>query len=151
MRHVLALPHERLLREIVAAFLDREHRLLLPIVRLTELGVRLIAQSLLVGDRRRHLLLGLGQLRPHVDQDLRQHLLGIFRPRDQIVDVRPQQARESIENTHELLCLAIRAEFTQMRRERDRDALERGEEFFVVQVRELERFGHDDRFVLDTV
>ena len=61
------------------------------------------------------------------------------------------RARESIENAHELLCLAIRAEFTQMRRERDRDALERGEKFLEVQVGQLEGFGHDDRFVLDTI
>ena len=116
---MLALPHERLLGEIVATFLDREHRLLLPILRLAKLGVGLIAQPLLVGDRRRDLLLGLGELRPHVDQNLRQHLLGIFGPRDQIVDVRPQQGREPIENAHGLVCLAVRAELTQMRRERD--------------------------------
>ena len=89
VRHVLALPHQRLLGEVVATFLDREHRLLLPVVRLLELGVRLIPQALLVGDRRGDLLLGLGQLSPHVDEDLVEHLLRILRPRDQVVDVRP--------------------------------------------------------------
>ena len=114
MRNVLALPHERLLGEIVATFLDREHRLLLPIRRLAILGVGLIAQPLLVGDRRGHLLFGLGQLRPHVDQNLVEHLLGVFGPRDQVVDVRPQQGRQPIEYAHGSMCLAVRAELAQV-------------------------------------
>jgi len=100
MREVLALAHERLFGEIVAPFLDREHRLLLPVLRLAEFRVRLIAKTFLVGDRRRDLLLCLGELAAHVDQNLRQHLLGVFGPRDQVIDVRPQQGRESVEYAH---------------------------------------------------
>ena len=95
VRDVLALAHERLLGEVVAAFLDREHRALLPVRACLILGVGLVAQTLFVGDRGGHLLLGLDELRPHVDQDLVQHLLGVFGPGDQIVDVRPQEGRES--------------------------------------------------------
>jgi hypothetical protein len=51
--------------------------------------VGLITQSLLVGDRRGDLLFRFRQLPSHVDEDLVEHLLGIFRPRDQVVDVRP--------------------------------------------------------------
>ena len=149
--HVLALAHERLLGEIVAPFLDGEHRLVLPVVRLLEFGVGLVAQALLVGDGRGDLLLRLGELRPHVDENLVEHLLGIFGPRDQIVDVRPQQGRETIEDAHGSACLAVRAELAEMRRERDGDALVRREEFLVVEVRQLERFGHDDRVLLDAV
>src|SRR5215510_14790516 len=50
-----------------------------------------------------------------------------------------------------LVCLAIRTELTQMRRERYRDALVRGEKLLVVEMRQLERLGHDDGLVLDTI
>src|SRR5262249_41686889 len=66
-------------------------------------------------------------------------------------DIRPQKGRESIENSHGLVCLAIRTELTQMRRERYRNALVRGEKLLVVEMRQLERFSHDDRLVLDTI
>ncbi len=100
VRVVLGLAHERLLGEIVAVLRDREPRLVLPVGALLELGVGLVAQPLLVGDRRGDLLLRLGKLRPHVRDDLIQHLLGIFGPRDQVVDVRPQQGRKTIEKAH---------------------------------------------------
>jgi hypothetical protein len=97
---VLALPYERLFREVVAALLHGEHRPPLPLLGVAELGVGLVAQALLVGDRRRNLLLRLDELAPHVDEDLIQHLFGVFGPRDQIVDVRPEQLRQSIEESH---------------------------------------------------
>ena len=151
VRDVLALPHERLFGEIVAPFLDGEHCLLLPIAGLLELRVGLIAQPLFVGDGCRHLLLGLRELTSHVNQNLVEHFLGIFGPRDQVIDVRPQEGREPIEYSHGLVCLAVRAELTKMRRERDGDALVGRQEFFVVEMRKLESFGHHDRFLFNTI
>src|SRR6185503_6990456 len=52
------------------------------------------------GDGSGHLLLRLHQLLPHVDDDLIQHLLGVFRRGDQIIDVRLQKRCETIEDTH---------------------------------------------------
>ena len=100
MAGVLGLTDERLLGEIVAPFLDGQHRATLPILRLLELGVGLIAQSLLVGDGGRHLLLGLHELAAHVDEDLRQHLLRILGLRDQVVDVGLEESGETVEDTH---------------------------------------------------
>ena len=151
MRHVLGLAHERLLGEIVAAFLNGEHRAPLPILRLLELGVGLVAQALLVGDRRGDLLLGLHELAAHVDENLRQHLLGIFGPRDEIVDVALEERGKAIENAHGSACLAVRAELAQVRRERERHALVAREEFFEVEGGQLERFGEDDVIVLNAV
>ena len=100
MFEVLAVPHERLLGEVVAPFLDGEHRAALPVLRLLVLGVGLVAEPLLVGDRRGDLLLGLHELAAHVDEDLRQHLLGIFGPGDEVVDVGLEQRGEAIEDAH---------------------------------------------------
>src|SRR4029079_325366 len=50
-----------------------------------------------------------------------------------------------------LMCLAVRAELTKMRRERERDALVGRQELFVVEMRKLESFGHHDRFFFNTI
>src|ERR1700712_5153528 len=50
-----------------------------------------------------------------------------------------------------LFCLAVRAELTQVRRERDGNAFVGGEELLEVEMREFERLGHDDGFFLDAV
>ncbi len=84
---VLALPHERLLGQVVAPFLDGEHRLVLPVLRLLVLRLELVVQALLVGNGGGNLLLGLHQLVTHVDDDLVQHLLRILGGGDQIIDV----------------------------------------------------------------
>src|SRR5437868_9533000 len=126
---MLALAKERLLGEILATFLQGQHGALFPVRALTIFAVGLIAQSLLVGNSRRDLLLRLCELRPHVDENLIEHLLGIFGPRDQIVDVRPQERAQSIEESHGGLasvCLPIGPQLAQMRRESEADALERG-------------------------
>ena len=51
----------------------------------------LIAEALLVGDRGRHLLLGLRQLRSHVQDRLLEELLRLLGLRDQVVQVRFDQ------------------------------------------------------------
>jgi hypothetical protein len=84
------LPNKRLLGEVVAAFLDGEHGALLPVLGLAPFGVGLVAEALLIGDGGGHLLLGLRQLRAHVDENLVQHLLRILGGGDEIVDVRTQ-------------------------------------------------------------
>ena len=97
---VLGLADERLLGEIVAPFLDGQHGAALPVLRLLELGVGLVAQALLVGDRGGHLLLGLHELAAHVDEDLRQHLLRILGLGDQVVDVGLEERGETVEDAH---------------------------------------------------
>ena len=51
-------------------------------------------------DRHRDLLLGLGELLAHVQNDLIQHLLGILRPSDQIIDVGPDDRGEFGKDAH---------------------------------------------------
>src|SRR3989442_7040378 len=72
---VLVVTHQRLLRQVVAPLLHRQHRALLPIPGARLLLVDLGRQPLLVRDRARHLLLGLRQLTPHIHDQLGQHLL----------------------------------------------------------------------------
>jgi hypothetical protein len=91
VREVLAMADQRLLGEVIPAFLDREHRAPLPVLGLLELAVGLVTQPLLVGDRARDLLLRPHELRAHVDDDLVEHLLGVFRRGDEVVDVRAEQ------------------------------------------------------------
>ncbi len=98
------------------------------------------------------LLLGFDELRPHVGDDLIQHLLGIFGPRDQVklmfdrsrADRRSKRPMVSVPRD---TCRS-RADAT---RERHGDALVRGEELVVVEIRQLQCFRHDDRIVLDAV
>ena len=51
----------------------------------------------------RDLLFRLGQLPLHVDDQLVQHLLGVFGPGDQVVDVRPHQGGQTVKDPHCLL------------------------------------------------
>ena len=97
---VLAATHECLLCQIVASFLDGQHRPMLPLFSFAQLLRCLILQSLLIGDRGRNLLLGLNQLRAHVDNDLIKHLLRLFCRRDQIIDIGSEETSESVENAH---------------------------------------------------
>ena len=99
---VLVVADQRLLGEVVAALLHREHRPALPVLRLLlhRLGVGL--ELLLVRDGGGHLLLGLGQLGLHVQDQLVQHLLRVLGPGDQVVDVRPHHRGQTIEDSHGL-------------------------------------------------
>src|SRR5215213_8624400 len=63
-------------------------------------GVGLVTEPFLIGDRGGHLLLGLRELRTHVDEDLIQHLLRILGGGDEVVDVRTQQRRKAVEESH---------------------------------------------------
>jgi len=85
---VLLLPDKSLLGQVVSAFLHRQHGPVLPIPGLFDFVVQLRPELSFVGDGCRHLPLGLGQLVPHIQNDLIQHLLGVLRPSNQIVDVR---------------------------------------------------------------
>jgi hypothetical protein len=97
---VLLLAHERLLGQVVAAFFHGQHRAVLPVPRLLHLVLELRFQLALVGDGRRDLALGLRQLVPHVQDDLVQHLLGVFGPRDHVVDVRLDHRGQLVEDAH---------------------------------------------------
>src|SRR2546426_973472 len=97
---VLVVAQQRLLGQVVPPLLHRQDGALLPILGGFLLLVHLRGQALFVGDGRRDLLLGLGQLGPHVDDQLVQHLFRILGARDQVVDVRPDQRRETVKDPH---------------------------------------------------
>ncbi len=101
---VFVVAQQRLLGEIVAPFLHRENRTLLPVLGklLFLLGLR--GEPLLISDGGGHLLLGLRQLVAHVDDELLENLLRVLGTRDQIVDVRPDQRRQTINDPHGSLC-----------------------------------------------
>src|SRR2546427_5382688 len=98
---VLVVTQQGLLREVVPPLLHRQHGPALPILGALLLGVHLRRQALLVRDGRRHLLFGLRQLTAHVDDQLVQHLFRILGTVDQVVDVRPDQRRETVKDSHE--------------------------------------------------
>jgi hypothetical protein len=97
---VLLLTQQRLLRQVVAPLTHRQHRAVLPVVRQLLLLLELRPQLALVRDRDGDLLLRLRQLLAHVDEDLVQHLLRVLRPRDRIVDVRAEQRRQLLKDSH---------------------------------------------------
>ena len=68
----------------------------------------LLGEPLLVGDRRGDLLLRLDELVVHVQDDLVQHLLGVFRAADQVVQVDLDELREAAEDTHALVLDSVR-------------------------------------------
>lgn len=148
---MLLAAHERLLGEVVAALLHRQHGTLLPVVGELELGLRLVLQSLFVGDGSGNLLLGLRQLVAHVDDDLIEHLLGVFRRGDEVIQVRLDQRRKTVKDAHGSASLAEGGQLTQMSRERKSHAFERREELLEVQVREFECFGKHHRIAIDAV
>jgi hypothetical protein len=92
---VLGLAAERRLGQAVVTGAHGEHRLALPLGRLGSLLLVLLLDALLVGNRDRDLLLGLDQLRLHVDEDLVEHLLRVFGLVDQLVDVRADERAKS--------------------------------------------------------
>ena len=91
---------ERLLGEIITTFVDGQHGAPVPIVGQLELGVGLILQPLFIGNGGGNLLLGFGQLVAHVDDDLIEHLLGVFRRGDEVIQIRLDQRRKAIEDAH---------------------------------------------------
>ena len=151
MLEMLLPAQQRLLGQVVAVFLHREHRALVPVVGELELRVGLVLQALLVGDGGSDLLLRLRELVAHVDDDLIQHLLGVFRRGDEVVQVRLDQRREAIENPPGSANLSEGGQLAHVRRQRQGHALVRGEELLVVQVRELQRLGQHDRIVVDAI
>ena len=97
---MFVVTEQRLLGEIVAAFLYSEHRPLLPIFGELLLLLGLRGEALLIGDGRSDLLLGLCQLVAHVDDELLEDLLRVLGARDQVVDVRPDQRGQTIDDPH---------------------------------------------------
>ena len=100
---VLVVPHEGLLGEIVAALLHREHGAPLPVLGRLLLLLDLRLELLLVGDRGRYFLLGLGQLPPHLDEQLIQYLLRILSPPNEGVDVGLDDGHHTLEHAHIVL------------------------------------------------
>src|SRR5712692_1264740 len=98
---VLVVPQQRLLRQIVPPFLHGEHGPALPVLGALLFLVDLRRQALLVRDGRRHLLLRLRQLIAHIHDQLVQHLLRILGAGDQVADVRPDQRRQTVKDSHE--------------------------------------------------
>src|SRR5437867_5231012 len=94
---------ERGARQVVLPLGDRELGLAHPLGRLVFLVLLLLLQQVLIGHRDRHLRLDLQQLVFHVEDDLFDHLLGVFRAVDQIVQVRTDERRDAFEDGHESL------------------------------------------------
>ena len=105
---VLVVTHEGLLCQVVPLLLHAKHSTPLPLFSLLPLLLHLGLQLLLIGDRGRNLLLGLRQLAAHIRDQLVQHLLRIFCPADQIVDVRLEQRTQAIKDPHNPLLLKSR-------------------------------------------
>jgi hypothetical protein len=63
--------------------------------------VALLFQTFLVRDRNRDLLLGLDQLVLHVEDDLVEHLLRVFRLGDDVVDVGLEQGADARKESHD--------------------------------------------------
>src|SRR6185312_529393 len=99
-RDVLVPPHERLLGQLVAPFLDGKHRAPLPLLGLAQLAHRLVFEALLIGDRGSDLLLGSHELRPHVGDDLGQHLVRLLYSRDRGVHVCAKETRYAFKDAH---------------------------------------------------
>ena len=97
---VLLPAHERLAREVVAALADREPRPPLPLLRRGARLLELRPQLAFVGDRDRHLLLRLGELAAHVLDNRGEHLLGVFGPSDEVVEIRSNQPGKTVQDTH---------------------------------------------------
>jgi hypothetical protein len=92
---------QRLLRQVVPPFLHGEHGPALPVLGALFFLVHLRRQALLVGDGRRHLLLRLRQLIAHIHDQLVQHLFRILGAGNQVADVRPDQRRQTVKDSHE--------------------------------------------------
>ena len=97
---VLVVAEQRLLGEVVAPLLHREHRAALPVFGLPLHAFGIGLELFLVRDGGGHLLLGLGELTLHVDDQLVQHLLRVFGPGDQVVEVGPDHRGQAIEDSH---------------------------------------------------
>ena len=84
---VFLLAGERLNGEVVAVAAHEGHRLLLPVFRRGLVALEIFGQSFLVGDRHGDAALRLHQLLAHVGDRLIQHLLRVFGPVDEVVQV----------------------------------------------------------------
>src|SRR3982074_2500369 len=97
---MLVIARQRLLGEIVTAFLHGEDGAFLPVLGqlLFLLGLR--GEPLLIGDGGGDLLPGFRELVAHVDDELLENLLRVLGARDQVVDVRPDQRGQTIDDPH---------------------------------------------------
>jgi hypothetical protein len=98
---VLLLALERLLREAVVALADGEHGPALPLGGVGALLLGLLREVLLVGDGNGDLLLRVDELTVHLEDDLVQHLLGVFGPADQVIEVGLDKLGEAGEHSHD--------------------------------------------------
>ena len=138
---VLLLTQQCLLREVIASFLDRQHRSVLPVALLFDLGLKLCLELPLIGDGRSHITLGTRQLLAHVQNDLIEHLFGIFRPRDEIVDVRFNDRRQLREDAHRLALRPVGevADLLHVRGGSERNRLDRSLDLEEVECLHLQR------------
>ncbi len=84
-------------RQLVVLLVDGQLRLAHPVGVLLGVVFLLLLQQMQIGERDRHLRLHLDELVLHVENHLLQHLLGILRAIDQIVQIGPYQRCYTIE------------------------------------------------------
>src|SRR5690606_28063993 len=97
---VLFLARQRLAGQGVVASTNGQHGFLFPLRRLLRRTVHLTRQALFISDGSSHLLFCRRQLFTHVDDELVQHLLGIFRRADERIDVRLDESSEASKQSH---------------------------------------------------
>jgi hypothetical protein len=159
---VLALSGEGFLGQRLVARAKSHHRAPLPLLRVRDLLVELFGESFLVGDGCGDLLFRLDELIVHVQDDLIEHLLGIFRAADQVVEVALDELRQAAENSHAFLfnlSSEMRLEAAsgdlgdegKLLRQRDVDLVEGGLDLVEVEIFELERAREDDVLVFEAV
>ena len=97
---VLAVTHQGLLGQIVASFLNSKHCALFPFLSLLLFLFYLLLQLPCVSDGTSDLLFRLPKLTPHVIDRLIENLLRILGAGNQVIDVRLQQRRNALEDSH---------------------------------------------------
>jgi hypothetical protein len=97
---VLPLSGQTFFGELLVARAQRHHRAPLPLLGVGHFLLVLLGEALLVRDRGCDLFLRLDELVVHVQNDLVQHLLGILRAADEIVQVALDELCETAEDSH---------------------------------------------------
>src|SRR5581483_5284299 len=81
--------------------LDGKLRLLLPLVSLRLVILVALLQQTLVRDRSGYLRLDLDKLVVHIQDELSNDLLRVFGATDQVIDIRPYERRDAVEQSHD--------------------------------------------------
>jgi hypothetical protein len=104
---LVALAAQRLPRQIVAAGLDRGGGFAAPFRRQAPGLVELAAQLLLLGDHRQHRPPRFVDAGPHVAQNLVEHLFGVLRSVEEIVEIGADQPAQAVQHAHALYVLSV--------------------------------------------